>query len=528
MFFSTLLSSPSRLCRRLGGLALSSTLLLGACGAETDLDLAAAAAADLPDVPIGTQQSALLADIKTALNLLEANSPIPATSADVTMGQFDASTGVMTGLVTTYESHYDIELRRLVREPIEATAEVAGVNARLVFRVVNRGSQAFSVTANGQTFTAGAGVTSLAVDVGRARGVSWTIRVGTKAYSDSISLSRPRVLGAGVFTVAALPIGVVYEPPQTGTGRARQTVTRSKTVGTSTTAGSTSEKSTNRPKFVGLAAYQQKLNALKGALRNVGAALNPSLSGWVDNALAAFGTTTITTIAGVTVGTEGTLETTFTDSETVQTSAGLGPGRGDFVSFLKNAEIAWVMVEGQVSFFLMSAESRSPGITVETLKSDLAGLTNRTGLDATSLQGLLALDPFVAGGATASLASPRFVECEPIFGDSNYSRLHSHTVKQSDKVSRTEFKSTARDYKPGWANVLFGINSSAETTTMKTTQTTTNTTTLSDSLTSQIEIPADPSHPYNVKVCWDTLFNNFTVQPPSLTGPIVVAGTVSR
>ena len=51
------------------------------------------------------------------------------------------------------------------------------------------------------------------VDVGRAGDVTWSVKSGTRIYRDRVLLDRPRIIGAGAFTVPALPLAVVYEPP---------------------------------------------------------------------------------------------------------------------------------------------------------------------------------------------------------------------------------------------------------------------------------------------------------------------------
>src|SRR5207248_9831087 len=92
------------------------------------------------------------------------------------------------------------------------------------------------------------------------------------------------------------------------------------------------------------------------------------------------------------------------------------PGRGDKIVVLFNVRLAWLAEDGNVTLAMLGSDSSQPtSLQVETLRThpeninaELASLGYPL-LDVETIQQLLALDPFVAGGPHAVPPSPRFV-----------------------------------------------------------------------------------------------------------------------
>src|SRR5436190_1964869 len=56
---------------------------------------------------------------------------------------------------------------------------------------------------------------SITVDVGTASQLKLNVKYDNNFHHrDELKLERPSVIGAGVFTVPALPLALIYEPPQ--------------------------------------------------------------------------------------------------------------------------------------------------------------------------------------------------------------------------------------------------------------------------------------------------------------------------
>src|SRR5262249_2773539 len=152
------------------------------------------------------------------------------------------------------------------------------------------------------------GATSLSVNVRRAKRVNWTLTAGTATVSDTLNINRPGVLGAGVFTLGALPISLLYEPPQTGAGLSFTAITTTEKIGSSISVTPDQEESTSKPSFPGVYDLNDKLQTLKSLIQLYPGLSSPILNGTIDRLTAAFGTQTTNTIEGSSVSTEHTLE----------------------------------------------------------------------------------------------------------------------------------------------------------------------------------------------------------------------------
>jgi hypothetical protein len=480
------------------------------------------------EVAASTEAISVAGATYSSLRDIENIFPIPNPSATINVGTLDGYSGTFTGLVS--QTHYEINPITHKPYPVTVPPTVAfhAVRAVLTFSATSRGTQPFSVTVNGATTSAQAGATTISVDVARTTDVSWSLRLGTTVVSDRLFISRQGVLGAGVFTLSALPISLLYEPPQTGAGLSSTSILTSQTVGTSITAGQSQENSTSKPKFVGVSAFIEKLQGVKGLLSLYGLA-SPLLNGVIDRAVGALGTWSQTTVDGTSTSTENTLQLSSTSSLSYSTNAGLGPGRGDRVIYLHNAQVAWVMLDGEISLSLIGYGSRA-AYTVEQLRLDRTAIDAGTPvaqtvsqLDRDTLTALLNLDPFVGASALrgAALVAPRYQAQGEEEGDGPESFTLEHTETSTDKQTSSTFHAVTSEYKGGWLEAL-GLGPESGSTKVSTTVSSSQSTSVSTTVRASLQIASTFGSPYKLDVYYDTVFSTFAVRHPVIS--VVVGG----
>ena len=352
--------------------------------------------ANAADTPVSLSEA--YRQIKDAERLL----PIPTPVATTTMGTFDAATGAFDGLATETEIINGKPVRLVPKITINA------VNARLVFGIVNSTqSVRVSVTGAGSAF-ARAGGSSVSINVGRLHTVKWTMTSGTKIHRDELTINRPRIIGAGAFTIPALPVAVVYDPPQDPAGTNAATYTRATSVGTTVglsvrQATSTTAPAVN-PQFSEVGIFQQQLSASATFAELTG-------NGTVAKVLKGIGEVLGHAKRNVTTANDSTSTTrrtyTFTESHTCATDTGLvhqGPGHGDRIAYLRNVRMVW-LDNGATTFVQVLGYESFECPSIDQLRSGVAGLSVEAATP------VIALDPFAGPfGAKAPLASdPRFV-----------------------------------------------------------------------------------------------------------------------
>jgi hypothetical protein len=391
----------------------------------------------------------------------------PAPFQAVKIGTFNGSTGAFSGLQTTYESTYDIELRRLIKIPVLATIEPNAVNVGLTFEVTNfTGSCA--VTAGGITKTTSSTQRTVTIDVGKVTSASWKITCGTRSKGDKIVIQRPAVIGAGAFVVPALPLAVVYEPPQPSDAAKhnRAVYTNATTMGSTMTWSFTKENSTTGSMAVpfsdvtNLSGKLGQLIKLSDALKKVDPTGKIKIALTVlTTALTAFGTSSGNRVEGTTVTTDRRIDIKSTFSNTFTTDAFLGPGKGDILVYAKNARVAWVAKVGEPELLVLGWEGEG-SVRVVDMQADLADLAagalegSRSKLDAVSIRALLAQDPFVAGGRYATLPSSRFVRLTDIIGTVPRDVTMQFQVTDASRRTQSTFSSTIEEYKTGLLSFL--------------------------------------------------------------------------
>ena len=330
----------------------------------------------------------------------ERSIPIPTPEATVGVGAFDAATGSFDGLTT------DVEI--INHKPVRLVPNVFvnAVNTRLSFTIARSTTTVRLTVTGGGTAIAAKGGTSISIDVGKLADVRWRLSSGTKSYGDELTISRPRIIGAGAFTIPALPVGVVYDSPQDPAGTNSVVYTRSTSVGTSVGLTVRSATSTSaaavQPDFPTVSMFHSQLQATAGFASATGnggtAAALTKIDGFLGKA-----TRNVNTAEDSSSTSRRTY--TFTESHTCAPAADAthGPGHGDRIAYLKDVKVVWLN-NGFSTFLQVIGFGSYECPTIDQLRSGVAGLTPAAAAP------LIALDPFAGplGPKTPLGSDPRF------------------------------------------------------------------------------------------------------------------------
>ena len=325
----------------------------------------------------------------------------PTPNATFSVGTFNAGTGAFSGTVTKDQCAYDPDLRAVICEP-GATPRVLvnGVHVGLQFAWSNA-TGSVTVTVNGQSKTVSAGLGKLVMPIGRARSASWRIAANGRSYTDALTVDRPEVLGAGVFTIKALPIGIAYEPPQDLGKRNRVRYTRVTTTSTKLTSSFDATTGRTVPKATTQASFVKAASSVGAAAAGSG---NPYLAA-AGKGLQQIGAVVGETNSDVTTeqvsGSSTTVGIKLEDGMSCTTADRIGPGGGDQIVYLKNARLVW-MDDGRQTTLALLGSSGPSCASVAELKSGASPL------DAPTEQALLAVDPLSSGGPNMVLPSTRY------------------------------------------------------------------------------------------------------------------------
>lgn len=383
---------------------------------------------------------------------------------------------------------------------------------------------------------------------------------------------RPSVLGMGAFTLPALPMTIVYAPPQ---GQSKQnkaaysdteTLTRTITSSLSTSRSTKTAEAYSASDLLGKATAAIASVAavvgtggaaggptVVGALEQLGEAVfgpikseNDSISGALTQAkdeLSALGTIvqglapTTTSSDEVSIKTEDDHSVTLSVSALSQyeAKAGLGPGVGDRIVFLNDVRVVWMAIQGEVNLVILGYE-KIVATAVDDLQQALqtiaAGGQSPLGLDAETIKYLLGLDPLATPPGPHHIAigpgvhfgppvigRPRFVPADPpgragtgTGADGDVFEA-SYDTATDDVHTTTSAHTTITDVKPGWIPVLFGADDNVETTTtttFTTTQTTDNKS--EDKITTTITLFSQGNNdPYDVRIFYDRTFGTYLI-----------------
>ncbi len=430
---------------------------------------------------------------------------LPPPTETIAVGRFDCSTGTFTGL----RSFRVIDSSG---KPswVPPVVSINAVNAVLSFQA---NCAPLTLTVGSQTVTST--TNSISLDVGAQWMPSWTLNGGGRTVSDRLQISRPQAFGAGAFTLAALPVSVVYEPPQNLAFTNRATVSFREEMTTITTVSRSESNSVTKPKWAARQVFSSIINTLAHK-----PGIGVAASNFFGGVEAAIGSTETTTTTGTTVNTDSSLGVSQVLSTSISTAAHTGPGRGDLVVFYKNARVAWAMNEGQVSLMLFD---HGPLVvaTVDTLRADLAAVQSGavapvTQLDAVTLTGLLSLDPNVQLNPKAStaLSAPRFKkETSLVLNGTSFNNSVSHTITSTDQTSTLNTRTNVTETHAGWLSVI-GIGYDGSTTSTTLSLGTSRTDVVSNTVSASFDLQAAATESYTVDVFYDAIFDSFVTRKP--------------
>jgi len=187
--------------------------------------------------------------------------------------------------------------------------------------------------------------------------------------------------------------------------------------------------------------------------------------------------------------------------------------------FLRNARLVWLSQNGQLYLALLGWDS-NPSVTAEFLQQ------NGAGLDTSTIQALLNLDPLVPS-PSGPLNPPRFVYVETVeLQGSDQTYTFSHSVTVQDTQSTTRFITNLTDERKGWMSFLGIGPSQTQTTTSTVTQTISSATTVGEVTTVTASFYAAASEFYAVTVYYDTVFGAFAFTPAPVGFQPIISGTL--
>ncbi len=382
-------------------------------------------------------------------------------------------------------------------EPDVPEVVVNAIGVGLRFDIVNRGANDFQATANGLTTIVPPGQSSVTIDVGGAADVFWTLRSGRRVAASQLKINRSALLvHAGALTIPALPIGIVYEPPQDNGKRNQAGYSTRTSFGTAVSVSFGSESVTASPATTGFedvngfkSSVKQIASVVKGIAsigQDLAAATGADSDPTVKAASAAAGkiSSGLSQVAGAldpllgtasasqkvreTSDREHVLEVVDVAGVQTQTLVHEGPGIGDMISYLKNARFAYLASGGRLQLLPLGAETTAR-VPVKLLLSDLNAIASGSAplgsegvavgpgtlLKKETLQALLSLDPFASGGPNAPLDASRFVRKESFqIGGSHETYTWTHTVNTTDRTSSTKVTTFVEDCDKGLLSFL--------------------------------------------------------------------------
>jgi len=473
-----------------------------------------------PEGTAETKQQKLAADnLYAKLRELEGVLPRPPATATVPMGSWTPN-AAFSGVASTCGIVFYPFKHKTCMPP---TQTLYGISAVLSFDVPD----GVTLTANGKTATSRGG--RVVLDVGTADVVDWALSSGDYSVADTLFISRPEVGGVGAFTVAALPVTIVYEPPQNAarTNSASASFAQESTVVTTVSKGSSAAST---PVWVAGDAAKQigvKLAHLLPGGTYASQVLSGILSAW----------DTVEPTTTTELNSDHTLSLKVSSSQTITTAARSGPGHGDVVVFYKDARVAWGMDAGRVSLTLLDHGPLAM-VTVDTLATDLAAAAAGhaapvTGLDATTLSSLIKLDPLAGSRRPlesffgASLPLSRFTsDARLLVNGASYSQTLSHTISESDRTSTMSTTTTVKDANSGWLS-LIGIGDPVDDkVTTKVSFGSSRTTSTSKTKTTTLTLSAASNENYSVDVFYDKIFGTFLSRTPAPPPPVMGGGGV--
>jgi hypothetical protein len=348
------------------------------------------------------------------------------------------------------------------------------------------------------------------------------------------------LIGIGAVTIPALPVSLIYAPVVDPQQKNSAGLSQSNWVGNSTSLSFSSSNGTASPTAANFQNVVDMTNDMKAGAAILSKIPNPIAQG-VGAALSTvaglLGTSTasVSTINTVTRQHTLSLVSSATVKQTAFANQG-GPGVGDLIYYYLDARVIWYSKNGQMQLALLGYD-RAAQLNVGQLSGALRGLQHKpagtldpnTHLDASTITALLALDPFVAGGAGAALPSPRFVPAMngPVEVDAGQIDVSaSHQITTSDTTTTSHTTTTIRTDNAGFLSFLgLGVTDTG-TAQETTTQTGAEQTSAGQIITQQYTLNGDGSHYYSCEIYFDTVFGVFAFRDVSALAQQVRVGGV--
>jgi hypothetical protein len=399
--------------------------------------------------------------IYNRIKALEGQFPIPTPHATVLVGTFDAATGKFAfNPSVRIERHVD----PITHVPdITHTLPAQAVNVGLEFAVINRQGNFDVSLINGLTVSAPPNQNTVTIEIGKGTSGDFTVTSGSHSFTSDLGVAH-RIVSAGAFTIPALPIAIVYAPPQGSLRTNSVSYDAVTSVGTKTKLSISSEQSTTMSDIDNLGDYRQQIHDI---LTDLGAGLATGIPAASLSLLSdLIGSTETTNITGFTVTDDHALQIVDTREYKNGSETGEGPPEGNRIILLRNVELVWLVDNGQITLSVLSTPERT-AFPVRELLDDLQrpfpGTV--TGLDHDTIRALLQLDPFVSllpiPNFRPRLVPPRFTKVdEPsVLGGSGTGPggdviSFTHTVITTDLHTEVNIAGTIVDQSAGWLSSL--------------------------------------------------------------------------
>jgi hypothetical protein len=380
---------------------------------------------------------------------------------------------------------------------------------------------------------------------------------------------RPPVIGMGAFTIPALPMTIVYAPPQGKLDKNTATYSNAQTVSRTVTTSISSANSTKQAQAYTAGDLIGKLAgaitavaavvgtdgaaagggaSVAGALSELGTALfgpakdandstasaTKQISGELNllsTVLNGLDDTISSQTSTVTTENDHSITLTTTNLDQWAAESGLGPGVGDRIVYLSNVKVVWMAVNGEVGIHVLGFDGFGANSAQDLLQEEqslASGKPPRLGLDLDTIKSLLSQDPLVetarstlgAGVGPPAVGPPRFVPANPAGhkGSGTGASSGGDVVQASfdtatdDKQTTTNSQTNITDAKPGWLSVLFGADNVETTTTSVLTSTQSVDDKSDDKVTATVTFFSEGADdPYNVLLFYDNTFGTYAI-----------------
>lgn len=433
-------------------------------------------------------------DVYQQMKSLEGVFQVPAPTITVPVGTLDAATGVFTGKTTITVSDPEPIEHRPGQRPVNPAPHFQGETwvsstidkqwrrtttitpapkvgpapVVLRFDVVNDGGKPLQVSIGGRSVTSAAGVHYVLYTIWDLTLVNWTVSCGARSCSDRIMIQRDPtpIVGVGAFTIPALPLSVVYAPPQDAAELSAMHYTVANLVGTTTTLAITADSTTTTPwlptNLASVDTLKTILSGLSGALGQTNNAYAQAIGAACGVIASGIGTMSGSRSLGVVDSYQRSVTVTVEQSSSIHAEAANGgPGAGDVLHYVRDVKIGWVLTGGAMRLCLLGAVLACYPVGY---LQEYAGDAARLQLPRATVDQLLALDPFVAGWAGMTLPSPRFVDVSAaVYGgpleygggqtvSGSYSRTFTTTTTRVEATTSAQLQ----DVNAGWLAKIFG------------------------------------------------------------------------